>query len=118
MKTTTMSPLTSVSPIFTEIESRPAHPSAEKYPFGTIALFLTLVVGVALGSAAIDQANAAAREMAAARSSLRNTRQDAGGGCYCAGAPSAYDQGPFAVEQWHQVFPNSPGWALAGIRGR
>ena len=117
MKTTTMSPLTSVSPIFTEIESRPAHPSAEKYAFGTIAWFLTLVVGVALGSAVIDQANAAARELAAARSSLRSTRQDAGG-YYGAGASSAYDQGPFAVERWQQMLPNSPGWALAGIRGR
>jgi hypothetical protein len=115
MKTTTMSSLISVAPTFAESEPHTTHPAVATRRFGTIALFLALVGGVALGSAGISQATTIAREVAVARSSLSLALHGAYNGNYRYGASAEYT-GRFSPEQLQQPFPPAWAWEQAGIR--
>ena len=116
MKTTTMSSLTSVAPVFAESETLSVHPSLAKHRLRSIVLLLALIGGVALGSALVSQTPAIAREIAAARTSLRLAMPDAYNGNHGYGASAGYLPGRFSPEQGQQPLPPAWAWAQAGIR--
>jgi len=116
MKTTTMSSLTSAAPTFVENEPRPAHLSAAKCRLATIALFFALFGAVTFGSAVISQTPAAAREMAAVKSSLRTKLYDAYRGYDGDGASAKYLPEQNVAAQLPRPFPTAWVWDLAGIR--
>ena len=116
MKTTTMSSLTSAVPPFSQSEPRPAHPSCERRRLATIALFFALFGAVTFGSAVISQTPAAAREMAAVKSSLRTKLYDAYRGYDGDGALAKYLPEQNVAAQLPRPFPTAWVWDLAGIR--
>jgi hypothetical protein len=116
MKTTTMSSLTSVAPAFPESDPRPAPTSAEQRRLGTSAWFLSLVGVVALGFTLISETPAAAREMAAVKSSLRTKLDGACRGYYGDGASPQYLPEQYVAAQLPRPSPTAWVWDLAGIR--